>query len=424
VKAASARAAPRTSPAALAAVALPGRALLVAALAGAYVATYPLLFQLLGTDVAAIFVLAVLPAALLYGRRGGAVAAAVAVPLNYALLDRLGPAALTALHADWAGAVTGVAAAVAAGWARDLLCRVRLQADALERDRVRLRAEIARAEESERDLARTNAELERARAAALGAADAKSALLGRASHELRTPVAAILGYVELIQEELAAGTATNLRRDLGLVEHSARHLGGLLDDLLEITRLESGKVTLRLEPVPLGALVEGVCAVVAPLAERPGEALATPVVEPDAEVTTDRRRLEQVLLNLACNSAKFTERGRIAVTARATPEGGAVIAVSDTGIGMSPEQAERAFDEFYQANPGVGGGAGLGLAITRHLCALLGARIDVESAPGRGATFRVTLPPSPSELRPIERASSSPALSGNVRSPGGSQVGA
>jgi signal transduction histidine kinase len=372
------------------------RVLASVALWTAYVLGYPRLFQAFGPDVAMIFAFAVVPIGLLFGTWGGLVAAALALPLNHVLLARLGPEALGALYSDWAGAVTGLVGGVAAGAARDLLRRIRSQAAALERERVRLEAEIQRAERSERELARTNQDLEAAREAALRAARAKSVLLGRASHELRTPVAAILGYVELLQEESAAGSPSNLARDLSAIHHSTKHLASLLDDLLDITRLEAGTLTPRVERVQVGALVEAVKAVAAPLAERRGNTFVMDVDRPDAEVMTDPRRLEQVLLNLLSNACKFTDRGRVVLSARAGVRGGVVLSVSDSGIGMTAEQSERAFDEFYQADPTSHlGGTGLGLAITRHLCQLLGASITIDSAPGQGTTFRVHVPFAP-----------------------------
>lgn len=392
-----------------AAIGVASPAAVVLGLAVLYVAAYPVLFRALRPDVASILVLGVLPAGLLYGLWGGVAAAAVMVPLNFLLLSGIGPDAVAALYSDWAGAVTGVGCGVAAGAARDLLGRTRTQAATLERERNRLEEEIARAERSERILARTNLELEYAREQALRAARAKSVLLGRASHELRTPVAAILGYVELLQEELAAGQPSDLRRDLGHVHHSARHLAALLDDLLDITRLESGKLAPQLERVEVGAVVEGVRAVAAPLAERRGNALVVEVEAAEAELVTDPRRLEQILLNLVGNACKFTDHGRVTLAARRAEGGGVTFVVTDTGIGMTPEQAERAFEEFYQADPAGGaGGTGLGLAIARHLCAVLGARIELDTAAGKGTTFRVAVPAAPAPAltpAPAPRAS-------------------
>jgi signal transduction histidine kinase len=369
-------------------LARPGtRAALVALLALAFAAAYPLLFRVLGPDVAAIFVLGVLPASLAYGLVGGVIAGAAAIPVNMLLLSRLGPAALHALAEDWAGAATGVCIGIAAGAGRDLFERVRTES--LER-------EIAQLTRAERELARTNAELDRARDTAERAAQAKTVLLGRVSHELRTPVAAIVGYVEMLREEMSVGALTSPERDLERIHGAARHLAALLDDLLDVARLESGHFTPRLERTPVADLVREVATIAAPLAERRSNCFEVRCADPAVEVVTDRRRLEQILLNLLANAAKFTDRGRIALRAETVRRGGAEYAqftVSDTGIGMTPEQAERAFEEFYQADPGSSaGGTGLGLAITRHLCHHLGATISLETAMGRGTTVTVMLP--------------------------------
>jgi signal transduction histidine kinase len=369
-------------------LARPGtRAALVGILALVFAGVYPLLFHVLGPDVAAIFVLGVLPASLAYGLVGGIAAGVVAIPVNMLLLARLGPEALHALSADWAGAATGVCIGIAAGAGRDLFERVRTES--LER-------EILHLTRTERELARTNAELDRAREVAERAARAKTVLLGRVSHELRTPVAAILGYVEMLREEMQAGSLTSPERDLERVHGAARHLAALLDDLLDVARLESGHFTPKLERARVDEIVREVATIAAPLAERRSNCFEVSCAGGALEVVTDRRRLEQILLNLLANAAKFTDRGRIALRATGVRRGGAdfvQFTVSDTGVGMTPEQAERAFEEFYQADPGSSsGGSGLGLAITRHLCQHLGATISLETQPGRGTTLTVTMP--------------------------------
>lgn len=359
----------------------------VALLALLFVVAYPHLFRLLGPDLAAIFVMGVMPASLAYGLIGGILAGAVALPANMVLLSRIGPDALQALSSDWAGAATGLCIGIAAGAGRDLFERQRTRA--LER-------EIAHLTRAERDLARANHDLERARGAAERAVRAKSVLLGRVSHELRTPVAAILGYVEMMREEMQAGGLTSPERDLGRIHGAARHLAVLLDDLLDVTRLESGRFTPKLARVPVRELLADVWTIAMPLAARRGNLLTVEQSDDALQVVTDRCRAEQILLNLVANAAKYTDHGRIAVRAApATRDGADVLqlTVSDTGIGMTPEQAERAFEEFYQAAPSsTPGGTGLGLAITRQFCEHLGGTIALESAPGRGTTVTVLLP--------------------------------
>ncbi|HSD18970.1 MAG TPA: HAMP domain-containing sensor histidine kinase [Anaeromyxobacter sp.] len=371
------------------------RPVTVAAVAAIYAGAFPTLFATFGPDVAALFVLAVLPASLAYGLPGGVLAGAIAVPAHVALLGAIGPQALAALASDWAGAVTGVTVGVASGAARDLLRRVRSQTTILERERVRLEGEIVRRERTERELARTNGELQRAREVAERAARAKSVLLGRASHELRTPVAAVLGYVELIQEELRAGVASSIDGDLDRIHAAAAHLASLLDDLLDIARLESGHFAPHNVRIVVGELVREVAVIAAPLAARRGNRLALDVLDAEATFTSDRRRIEQIVLNLLANAAKYTAGGTIRLVARAPSPTTIELSVSDEGVGMTAEQAARAFDEFYRADPTGSEGSGLGLPICRHLCRALGGDIQLRSAPGQGTTFTVTLPVEP-----------------------------
>ena len=371
------------------------RAGLVTILAVLFLAGYPLLFRALGPDLAGIFVMGVLPASLAYGLIGGIAAGLLSLPLNVVLLERIGPEALSALSTDWAGAATGLFIGVAAGAGRDLFERHRTEA--LER-------EIAQLTKGERELARANRELDRARDAAERAARAKTVLLGRVSHELRTPIAAIVGYVEMLREELQGGALTSPERDLERVHQAASHLAGLLEDLLDVARLESGHFTPKLEIVRVEDLLREVSIIATPLVKRRANTLAVSVSDASLEVVTDRRRFEQILLNLVSNGAKFTDHGRLSIRATKATRGGeevVSISVSDTGIGMTPEQAERAFEEFYQADPpGSSGGAGLGLAITRHLCQHLGATVALETAPGRGTTVTVALPVAPPARAP------------------------
>lgn len=371
-----------------------GRAGLVGLLAIAFAFAYPVLFRVLGPDVGAIFVLGVLPASLAYGFTGGIVAGALSLPVNMLLLSRIGPHALHAMSNDWAGAAVGVCVGIGAGVARDLFERVRTES--LER-------EIAHLVRTERELARANAELERARAAAERAAMAKTVLLGRVSHELRTPIAAIVGYIEMLREELHAGALASPEEDLQRIHEAARHLAALLDDLLDVARLESGHFVPKLERTCVEQVLREVSIIATPLADRRGNAFAVTLADPSLELVTDRIRLEQILLNLLANAAKFTDRGRITLRAAGGRRGGTDVVhftVSDTGIGMTAEQAERAFEEFYQADPAGSNGTGLGLAITQHLCTHLGGAISLETAPGRGTAVTVTMPLAPPAPQP------------------------
>ncbi len=222
----------------------------------------------------------------------------------------------------------------------------------------------------------------------------KSEFLANMSHELRTPMNAILGYTELIADGIYGGVPERMREVLGRVEGSGRHLLGLINDVLDLSKIEAGQLTLTLADYAMKEVVDAVVASVESLAAEKGLRL---VVETAPELPTgrgDQRRLAQVLLNLVGNAIKFTEQGQVAI--RVGAAGGLfTVAVSDTGPGIAPADQERIFEEFQQADTSTTrpkGGTGLGLAIARRIVAMHGGRIWVESAPGEGATFRFTLP--------------------------------
>jgi signal transduction histidine kinase/DNA-binding response OmpR family regulator len=222
----------------------------------------------------------------------------------------------------------------------------------------------------------------------------KSAFLANMSHELRTPLNAVIGYSEMLQEMAEDEGFDQFVPDLAKIRDAGRHLLNLINDILDLSKIEAGKMDLYLEEVDLKALVEEVRSIVAPLATSSGNRFE--IVYPDDLGTfyTDRTKLKQSLLNLLGNASKFTQRGRVALELRAGAEELSFI-VSDTGIGMTEEQLGRLFQAFSQADASTTrryGGTGLGLAITKHFCEMLGGRIAVESEPGRGSIFTITLP--------------------------------
>lgn len=217
-----------------------------------------------------------------------------------------------------------------------------------------------------------------------------SAVVARFAHELRTPLNAVLGYGEMLGEELEERGLEDLKEDADKLGAAARHLVALVDDVVDMARLEAGRLPVLLEPVHLPPLIEEAVSTVTPLAGDKGNVLRREVAEDLPEVRGDPIRIRQVLINLLGNAAKFTEGGTITVAARAQSDGVAVEVV-DTGIGMAPEQLARLFRDFEQADP-QHGGSGLGLAISRRLVELMGGRIVVESEEGAGSTFRIVLP--------------------------------
>ena len=250
-------------------------------------------------------------------------------------------------------------------------------------------------------LAQAMQEVTEARARAEHASRAKSAFLANMSHELRTPLLAVQGYAELVREEAERLNAEQVIADAGQIESAGRHLATLLNEVLDLSKIESGKLTLVIEDVDLTRLVDMVAATVKPLVTQNANSL-TVFVEPGAEsMRGDEMKIRQILLNILGNAAKFTTGGDIVLTVRRSMEPGeeaVLFIVRDTGIGMTPEQTSRIFEEFEQAEPTTArayGGSGLGLAICKKLSRLMGGDIQVASELSRGTTFTITLPVRP-----------------------------
>ena len=224
-------------------------------------------------------------------------------------------------------------------------------------------------------------------------ASEKARLAAWLAHELRTPLNCVLGYAELLCEQLGAPGSTSLLADAERVRDLALHQLALLDDVLDLARLEHGGVLFRTGPVDGTRVLGDVAAAALPLIQRGGNRLYLGV---DAEgwVLADETRLRQVLLNLVGNAAKFTRNGLVALGAT-VGDGSVSLHVRDTGCGMNPADMERIFRPFQQANAAVAkahGGSGLGLAISKELCERMGGSITLQSAVGEGTTFTVTLP--------------------------------
>jgi signal transduction histidine kinase len=209
---------------------------------------------------------------------------------------------------------------------------------------------------------------------------------------------AIIGYSEILEEDATRGGQAELVADLKRIQTSARHLLGLINDILDLSRIEAGKMNLNLETFPVAQVLQDVAVTVAPLLDKNGNTLEMPALDGLGEMRSDPVRVRQVLLNLVGNATKFTHAGRVGlqVEREAAPGGDFVLfRVSDTGIGMTPEQVARLFQPFTQADASTTrryGGTGLGLAISRRLCRMLGGDVTVESAPGKGSTFTARLP--------------------------------
>jgi signal transduction histidine kinase/DNA-binding response OmpR family regulator len=248
----------------------------------------------------------------------------------------------------------------------------------------------------------------------------KSQFLANMSHELRTPLNAIIGYSEILQEDAVDLGQDNLVTDLKKIESAGRHLLGLINDILDLSKIEAGKMDIYLEDVEIVPLLEEVRSIIVPMAEKNGNALEYRLADNLGSMRTDRTKLKQSLLNLFSNGSKFTENGRLTLNVQRfeTDKPMVSFAVSDTGIGMTEEQLGRLFQAFNQADASTTkkyGGTGLGLAITRNFCQLLGGNVTVTSKPGEGSTFTIVLPDSPVAPAPA-KATDAPPLSVEVDS--------
>jgi len=242
---------------------------------------------------------------------------------------------------------------------------------------------------AERALQEKNLELERA-------SQTKDRFLATMSHELRTPLNAIIGFTGTMLMKLPGPLTADQEKQLRIVQSSARHLLTLINDLLDLSKIESGKVEINLEAVQCRSVVEEVARTLRPLAEAKGLGFEATVEPAELGVHADRRALSQILINLAGNAIKFTESGRVRICAR--KQDGVPrwieIDVADTGVGISPEDQERLFRPFSQVNSAHrrrGEGTGLGLHLSRKLAELLDGRITLVSAPGEGSTFTIHL---------------------------------
>jgi signal transduction histidine kinase/DNA-binding response OmpR family regulator len=236
-------------------------------------------------------------------------------------------------------------------------------------------------------------ELVQARDQAEGANRAKTAFLANMSHELRTPLHAVLGFSRLLRD----GASDNPRRDLEIINRSGEHLLDLINDVLDVAKIEAGRQDLEIAPCDLGKLIQDVTSMVGVRAEQKSLILRVEAPEPPLFIRADAARLRQVLINVLNNAVKFTEHGWVILRWKATPANSAdrvllTFEIEDTGLGVAAEDQSRIFDAFVQGGAADRHqGVGLGLTISRQLVQLMGGTIQVESAPGRGACFRIVL---------------------------------
>jgi PAS domain S-box-containing protein len=227
---------------------------------------------------------------------------------------------------------------------------------------------------------------------------AKSAFLANMSHELRTPLNAIIGYSEFLQETAEDAGQDDFIPDLQKISTAGKHLLALISDILDVSKIEAGKVELSLEPVDVATMLQDVVTTVAPLVSQKANTLELEMGADLGRMHTDVTKVRQSILNLLSNACKFTEKGTITfMSDRQTLADGdwLIFSVRDTGIGMTSAQMERLFQPFTQAHDDTArkyGGAGLGLALSRNFCSMMGGDITVESMLGQGSLFTIRLP--------------------------------
>ncbi|MCM2255516.1 MAG: ATP-binding protein [Vicinamibacteria bacterium] len=228
----------------------------------------------------------------------------------------------------------------------------------------------------------------------------KSAFLANMSHELRTPLNAIIGYTEMLREEAEEIGQEDFIPDLVKIHSAGKHLLGLINDILDLSKIEAGKMTVHAEAFDIANVVRDVASTIQPLLDKNGNTLALETAEGLGDMSSDVTRVRQVLLNLLSNASKFTSGGQVHMrVAKLDREGREFVRfeVQDSGIGMTPEQLGKLFQPFSQADSSTTrkyGGTGLGLAISRRFCHMMGGDISVASEIGKGSIFAVELPAS------------------------------
>jgi signal transduction histidine kinase len=237
-------------------------------------------------------------------------------------------------------------------------------------------------------------EAEAARAEAERANNSKTDFLAVMSHELRTPLTAIMGYEELLSDGITGPVTELQRQQLGRINASARHLLGLIDEILTFARVDIGRERVRWESMSVNHTLSDAAALVEPMATAKNLKLVVKLLNEDQSIQTDGTKLRQMLVNLLSNGIKFTEKGEV-VLGCAVSDSVLEVSIADTGVGIAAENIEYVFEPFWQAEQTATrktGGTGLGLSVTRKLARLLGGDVTVASRIGAGTTFQLTLP--------------------------------
>ncbi len=263
------------------------------------------------------------------------------------------------------------------------------------REWVGTHTDITARKQVEQAVAAAREAAEAAREAAESANQSKSQFLANMSHELRTPLSAVIGYSEMIEEEMEDLGEEQLLGDVRKIKSNARHLLSLINDVLDLSKIEANRMTSFAEDFDVAGLTQEVGSTVDALMQQKDNTLVLDLGEDLGIMHSDQVKMRQCLFNLLSNAAKFTEKGQITLQVRRQPEDWLLFSVRDTGIGMTPDQLAKLFERFAQADNSTTrrfGGTGLGLAITRAFCRLLGGDVTVESTYGEGTIFSMRLP--------------------------------
>ena len=290
--------------------------------------------------------------------------------------------------------------------------RLREALAAREAELERLRQEL---DETNRGVVALYAELDERAEELRRASDSKSRFLSNVSHELRTPIASVINLGRLLLEEpLGTPLGPEHHRQLGYIVRAGESLLSMVTELLDLARIEAGKISVTPTPVLVADVMSSLRGMIRPLATRPEVVLEIEDCDPSLVIETDEGRLSQILRTLLTNAVKFTERGEVRATASLDDRGWVHFAVSDTGIGIAPQDQERIFQEFEQVAGPLqrrARGIGLGLPLSRQLARLLGGDLSLESARGMGSRFTLRLPPTPPAAPAAPTAAARPAAS-------------
>ena len=354
-----------------------------------YVVLFILAFPYADTIVASLVLIPLGVSGWFFGRKGGLIAFVVSVALTLFLFREVGQLSWIDIARQTPGIVLSGFVAIGLGWIGELVSMSRQRAIDLERERQLLQAEVERRIQIE-------SELEEARDAAETANRAKSTFLATMSHELRTPLNAILGYSEMVREQAEDDGLVDYAQDLSRIQEAGSHLLSLISNILDLSKIEAGRIELQYETVELDAFIADLVTMVRPEMAVNHNNLLLERVGTLGSIQIDLTRLRQILLNVLQNAAKFTLRGDIHVRVERDDDANRMwFTVKDTGIGMTPQQMQRLFQPFVQADSSTTrrfGGSGLGLTIARQLCRLMGGDITVESEMSVGTTFSIYVP--------------------------------